>query len=143
MSYTNTPFELNGVSFSDAKVTFNGLNLPGIRGLNVTVQQDKANKFGAGVYPVARGRTVKDPTGSLDMDLETRNLLKNTFAPLTELTDVPPGVLTVIFDNGVQNIIINITAVEFLNDGLETSQGDDEVVRSYDIVCGVYTDAVV
>jgi hypothetical protein len=137
MSYVNTPFVLNGVSYSDGRFAINGIDLPGIRGLNLTVEMEKTNKFGAGVYPVARGRGVKDLTGSIDLDIETRNILMSAFAIPTELTDMPPFNLTAIFDNGVELIKVVATAVEFKSDGIETSQGDDEIVRSYDIVGGI------
>ena len=136
MAYRNTPFSLLGYSFSDGNFTFNGTDLPGIRGVNITVQQDKENKFGAGVHPVARGRGVKDTTGSIDMDIETRNIIINNSPPATTMVDVAPGVFSVTFDNGQEYINISFPFIEFTNDGVETSQGDMEIVRSYDVVCG-------
>ena len=138
MSYRNTPFNLIGYSFSDGKFTFNGVELPGIRAIDIKVEQEKNNKFGAGVYAVGRGRGVKDVTGSMDLDIETRNILQKAFAPVGDMTDVPPGVLVVTFDDDNGNIIrVNVTALEFKNDGVSTAQGDDEIVMTYDIVAGI------
>ena len=138
MSNRNTAFSLVGYSFSDGKFTFNGVEMPGIRGLDIKVEQEKNNKFGAGVYPVARGRGVKDVTGTIDLDIETAKIIKDAFAPAGDMTDVPPGIFIATFDDENGNILTaKITALEFKNDGVQASQGDDELVMTHDVVGGL------
>ena len=69
------------------------------------IEQEKNNKFGAGIYPVARGRGVQDCTGSIDLDLETRNIIINAFYPTGNInfytlsTPSTPGTLLDQFDD--------------------------------------------
>jgi len=136
MSYKNTAFQLNGYSFSDAKFTLNGIDLAGIRGIDINTEQEKVNQFGAGVNPVGRGRGVRDTTGSIDLDIETAKIVKNAFG-VTSMLDIPPSNLIVTFDDGNGNILVAVISfLEFNNDGIASSQGDTEVVRSYDVVAG-------
>lgn len=138
MANRNTPFQLNGYSFIDGKFFFGGIELPGVRALSIKTTQEKNNKYGAGVNPIARGRGVKETEGSIDLDLETRNIIMSKLGvAAVDMTDIPPLPLVVIFDNGEEVVTATVPFTEFKNDGVETSQGDDELVMTYDLAVGI------
>lgn len=139
MSNNNTPFQLNGFSYADAKATFNGIELPGCTAFEFLRNQSKANNYGFGKNPVSRSRNNVEYSGSLEMDYDTQKLLENLSATGL-LSDVPAGVLIFSLekaDGGKE--VITLPFFEFMGDGISGSQGDENLTQSIDVIFGGYS----
>lgn len=138
MGQNNTPFVLNGYSYADGKLTFDGIDLPGVTSFEFTSPQGKFNNYGLGGNPISRSRGNKEFSGSMEMDYDTQNLL----APLSAtglMKDIPAGVMILSLekaDGGKE--IVTMGFFEFSGDGISGSQGDENLTQSIDIIFGSY-----
>ena len=126
---------INGKAYDYTQIvaTIGGSPLAGITGINYTETQEKVNNFGAGNRPVSRGRGPIDASGSLDIDMNEIEAIRDA-APNRSLLQIPPFDVTVTYLNEQKVITHVLKNVEFLSDGVETSQGDTNISRSFDIV---------
>lgn len=138
MGNENTPFSLNGFSYADAKIEFNGLELPGITSFNFKKTKGKRNNYGLGSNPVSRSKLHNEYEGSLDMDYDTQKILA-VLSPTGLLTEVPAGImiLTLAKEDGGKEIV-TVTTCEFENDGITGAQGDENLTESITIMFGTY-----
>ena len=138
MGQNNTAFNLNGYSYADAKVTFNGIELPGITSFEFSSPQPKSNNYGLGKNPVSRSRGRVEYSGSLEMDYDTQNLLEG-LSPTGLLKDIPAGVVVMSLekaDGGKETVTMPF--FEFASDGLSGSEGDENLTGSIDVIFGGY-----
>ena len=139
MSNNNTPFVINGYNYADAKITFNGIDLPGITSFDLSPTQTKTNNYGLGGNPVSRSRGNKEYTGNLEMDYDTMNLLA-VLSPTGLLIDIPVGILILsLVRPGGGKEIATANFTEFMGDGLGGTQGDENLTKSIDIIFGSYS----
>ena len=139
MGQNNTAFVLDGYSYADAKIEFNGVDLPGVTSFDFTANQGKFNNKGMGANPVSRSKGDKEFSGSIDMDYDTQNLLSGLSATGL-LIDIPAGVMILSLeraDGGKE--IITMGFFEFMGDGLGGSTGDENLTKSIDIIFGSYS----
>lgn len=138
MGQNNTPFTLNGYSYADAKVTFDGIDLPGVTSFEFKYTQEKVNNYGMGKNPKSRSRKEIAYEGSMDMDYDTQTLL-GALSSTGLLTDIPSGVMILSLvraDGGKE--IVTMGFFEFQSGGIGGSTGDDELTISTDIIFGSY-----
>lgn len=126
---------INGEAYDFTKIVVNILGLPisGISAVNYTQEQTKENVFGAGVLPVARGRGEKNAGGSIDLQMNEVERLRGA-APDGGLTSIPPFDITVTYLVTGKVKVHTLKNCEFTNDGVEASQGDTSISRSFDLV---------
>lgn len=139
MGQNNTAFVINGYSYADARMEFNGIDLPGVVAFDLTANQNKANNYGLGANPMSRSKGNKEYSGSMDMDYDTQNLLSGLSAT-GNLVDIPAGVMILSLertDGGKE--IVTLPFFEFQGDGLGGSQGDENLTKSIDVIYGGYT----
>ena len=131
----NTPIQIQGYTFADGRCTFDGLELPGVTAINFPVSQAKTNNPGLGKFPVSRSRGGVDYSGgSMDLDIDTMNILR-ALSPDNLLPSIPMGILIFTLENydGTKEIW-TFNFFEFISDGLEGSQGDENLTKSIDII---------
>lgn len=126
---------VNGRSYSYVDITFSILNvpLPGISAINYVEEQEKTNEFGTSSRPVARGRGAIDANGSIEMSMDEVEALRDV-APDGSLLLLPAFEAVVVYGNPgkIQRHVLE--AVEFLNDGVETTSGDTSIKRSFALI---------
>lgn len=132
----NTPL-INGEAYDFASVVCNILGVPvmSISAINYATKQEKVNNYGAGKYPVSRGRGVKEYEASLDIAMEDIEKLREV-APNGDLTDIPPFDITVSFLKEGANTTHVLKACEFTEDGVDASQGDTEIKKGFPLMPG-------
>ena len=128
---------INGNAYDYVSVIVNILGVPvkGITEINYTQEQEKTNNFGTGKKAHSRGRGGIDCTGSIGIAMNEVEALREV-APSGSLLEIPPFDITIAFDVDGKFKKHTLTDVEFTNDGVETSQGDTDIVRTFDLVIG-------
>ena len=130
----NTPL-INGRAYDFAQAVANVLGVPlmGISSINYTEEQEKSNNFGAGKYAVSRGHGAVDASASFEIHMNDIEAMRAA-APLGRLLDIPPFDITVTYLNENKVVVHTLKNCEFTNDGVEGSQGDTQLQRSFDLV---------
>ena len=126
---------INGQAYDYAqiRITLAGVPLFGVNSLSYSEEQDKTNNFGAGDRPVSRGKAAINANGSIDLSMnEVENLRAQ--APNGSLVQLPSFEIVVAFLNEQQFVSHILKNVEFLNDGVDTSQGDNDITRGFDLI---------
>jgi len=129
------PALINGKAYDFTQIIFSILGVPvaGISAINYTEEQEKVNNFGAGTRPVSRGNGPIDASGSIELSMNEVEALRDA-APQGSLLKIPPFQITVTYLNLQKVVTHKLKNVEFTNDGVETSQGDTDVKRTFDLV---------
>ena len=125
---------INGRAYDYTQITAVVLGVPlaGISAINYVTTQDKTNNFGTGNQPVSRGRGAKDTVGSLELSMNETEAIRNAIAN-GDLLDIPPFDIVMVFGN-IQNPVTHVLKnVEFSNDGVDTTQGDTDIRRTFDM----------
>ncbi len=136
MGQNNTSFVINGYSYADAKFTFNGIVVPGIKSFSFKAKKTKTNNYGMGENPESRSRGKKEYEGSLGMTHDASKIL-SPLSPTGLLTEIPAGVAIlslVRYDGGKETITMNF--FEWQSDGLEGSEGDEDLQTDNDVIFG-------
>lgn len=124
---------INGRAYDYTQITVVILSVPvaGISAINYVTEQEKTNNFGTGNQPVSRGRGAKDTTGSLEMSQNDVEAIRDA-APNGSLLDIPPFDIVMVFGNIQKPVTHVVKNVEFSNEGVETTQGDTDIRRTFD-----------
>lgn len=126
---------INGKAFSAADISLlvAGINLASISALTITESQEKTNNKGFSDEPTSRGRAGKEYECSMDIAYKDVIKLRN-LSPTGSLLDLPMFEILGILDNGIDISRIRVKNCEFTNDGLEVSEGDTEIKRTFDLI---------
>jgi hypothetical protein len=126
---------VNGRAYDyvDVQLSILGAEINGVTEINYTQEQEKANNFGTGVFPTSRGRAQRDCSGSLGLSMNEVEALRE-IAPLGNLLDIPSFDIIIVFGNVQAPQTHVVKAVEFTDDGVETSQGDTQIARVFSFV---------
>lgn len=135
MTPNNTPL-INGRAYDFAQIVCNVLDVPlmGITSVSYSETQEKTNNYGAGKWAVSRGHGVVEAEVSLDIHMNDIEALRDA-APNGRLLDIPAFDITVTFLNENKVVTHTLKNCEFTSDGVEGSQGDTQLTRSFDLVC--------
>lgn len=126
---------INGRAFDYSQIIINILGVPIVSVSSITYleEQEKVNNMGTGNRPVSRGHATIDASGSLEISMNDIEALRDV-APNGSLLFIPAFDIVVVFGN-VQNPQTHVLKnCEFLNDGVETTVGDTDVKRTFDLV---------
>ena len=128
---------INGTAYDFTQIIFSILDTPiaGVKAINYTVEQTKENNFGTGNQPVSRGRGAKNPTGSVEISMNDVEALRDV-AQDGDLTNIPPFDIVITYGNPQNVVTHRLIATEFTNDGVEATQGDTDISRTFDLVIG-------
>lgn len=128
---------INGQAYSYVDITFLllGVPLPSVSAINYDQTQEKPNHYGTGNKPVSRGRGAIESNGSIDLSMNDVEALRNA-APKGSLLAIPAFDVVIVFGNpqSVQTHVLK--AVEFTSDGMNATQGDTDIKRTYDLTIG-------
>lgn len=126
---------INGRAYDYTQITAVVLGVPlaGITSINYTEEQEKTNNFGTGNRPVSRGKGAIDASGSLDIPMNEVEALRDA-APNGSLLQIPSFDIVIVFGNPQKPVTHVLKNVEFLNDGVESTQDDKDITRTFDIV---------
>lgn len=125
---------INGRAYDYTQITAVVLGVPlaGISAINYVTEQEKKNNFGTGNQPVSRGRGPKDPTASMEISMNDVEAIRDV-APNGDLLDIPPFDIVIVFGNIQKPVTHVLKNAEFSNDGVETTQGDTDIKRTFDL----------
>lgn len=110
-----------------------GVPLPSISAINYTEEQEKENNFGLGDRPVSRGKGAINASGSLDISMNDIEALRDV-APQGSLLQIPAFDIVVVYGNPQKPVTHVLKNCEFIDDGVETSQNDKDVKRTFGLV---------
>lgn len=126
---------VNGRAYDFTQITAVVLGVPlaGVSAINYTEEQEKVNNMGQGNRPVSRGKGPIDSFGSLEISMNDVEAIRDA-APSGSLLQVPMFDIVVVFGNPQKPVTHVLKNCEFLNDGVESTQGDTDIRRTFDIV---------
>ena len=129
---------INGINYSWANITLVLFGVPvvGITKINYSEKQDKANQYGAGPRPVSRSHGNITTEGSIEIYLdEWKRIIQASpnYRPL----EIPPFDIIVTYDAvnvGQVPSVDVLRGVEFLNDPVSASQGDQRLLVTINLI---------
>ncbi len=126
---------INGNAYDYVNIIINILGVPvkGVYEINYTEVQEKTNNYGTGERPHSRGRAAIEPDGSLGIDMEDVEALRDV-APDGSLLQLPAFDIVVVFTPFGKVTTHVLLDVEFVDDGVETTQGDSKIGRTFGLV---------
>lgn len=126
---------VNGQAFDYTQIIVSILGVPivSVSSISYTEEQEKVNNMGTGNRPVSRGRGAIDASGSVEISMNDIEAIRDV-APSGSLLLIPAFDIVVVFGNP-QNVQTHVLKnCEFTNDGVETTQGDTDIKRTFDLV---------
>ena len=126
---------INGEAYSYVQITaiVLGVPLPSISAINYIEDQTKENNMGLGNRPVSRGRGPINASGSIDISMNDIEAIRDV-APNGSLVQIPPFDIILVFGNPQKPVTHVLKNVEFMDDGVETTQGDTDVKRTFNLI---------
>lgn len=123
-----TPVLINGIAYGFANITMVIASVPviGITKISYNKKQTKENLFGAGPNPIARGYGNVEPEASVEMYMEEWERIIAS-SPDRDPLKIPPFDIPIIFGNGINVTKHILKAAEFLENPIDSSQGDTSV----------------
>lgn len=130
---------INGVNYSwaNVKLILFGVPVVGITKISYKTKQKKENQYGAGYEPVSRGYGNKEYEGSIEIYTdELKNII--AAAPNRDLMSIPPFNIDVVFEDANSGFLTQdkLQMCEFMEEGLDASQGDTKLLVSLPLVIG-------
>ena len=112
-----------------------GRDLEGIVELAYDDKEKKENIYGAGKYPIGRGRGNYEPKASISILKEEIDAMKLSLPPGKSIRDIAPFDMVVQYET--ENGIIlkdRIRNCEFMGDGVEVKQNDMTITTKYELL---------
>lgn len=129
---------INGVNYSwgNLSVVLYGNVVIGITKISYKTKQEKTNNYGWGSKPVSRGYGRYEFEGSIELYVdELKKLI--AAAPNGDIRQIAASDVQVVFAGSrVLPTKDVLQAVEFLEDGLDASEGDTKLMVSLPIIIG-------
>jgi len=131
----NTVPLINGRSYDYVHITMTILGVPieGVKSINYTEEQEKTNNHGTGEAPVSRGRGPVTCKGSLELPMEEVERIRAA-SPTGSLLKIDMFDIVVVHGVVGKIAVHTLKNVEFLDDGVETSSGDTQICRTFNIL---------
>lgn len=129
---------INGVNYSwgNLSVVLYGNIVIGITKISYKTKQEKTNNYGWGSKPVSRGYGRYEFEGSIELYVdELKKLI--AAAPNGDIRQIAASDVQVVFAGSrVLPTKDVLQAVEFLEDGLDASEGDTKLMVTLPIIIG-------
>lgn len=130
--------------WNSVTVNLLGRDVEGINSMSYSDSETKENAYGAGKYPIGRGRGNYEAEASIGLYKEEVDALRLSLPAGKRLQDIAPFDIVVEYmrENGsiTKDIIHN---VEFTDDGVEVSQSDGTISREYALIISHITYGVI
>jgi len=129
---------INGNAYyhSGLTVSILGVPIPSVSSLNYSVAQTKENNYGTGSEPISRGRGSKTYTGSIELSMNDVEAIRGAVGT-RDLVDIPPFDIVIVWVSvGNTTRVHTLENCEFMNDGVETSTDDTDVLFTFDLIIG-------
>lgn len=123
MAQNNPLVNGNAYSFSQVIVNMLGVSVPGVTAIDYKEVQAKENINATGTRPVARGRGVIEPDGSITLLMTDIEGIRDA-APDGSLLKIPPFDIVVTYENAGKVVNHVLKNCEFLEDGIGGATGD-------------------
>lgn len=114
-------------------MTILGVPIEGVKSINYTEEQEKTNNYGTGTAPVSRGRAEKTCSGSLELPMEEVEKIRAA-STSGSLLDIDMFDIVVVHGVPGKVAVHTLKNVEFMDDGVETSSGDTQITRTFNII---------
>lgn len=124
-----SPVLINGVSygFANIQMIIGGVPVIGITKISYKEKQKKENLYGAGYEPVSRGYGNIEYDASMEIYMEEWQRIIAA-SPNRKPMQVPPMDVPIVFGgNGVTPTKHVLKSLEFLENPVESSQGDTKI----------------
>ncbi len=112
-----------------------GRDVEGITELAYDDKEKKENVYGAGKFPIGRGRGNYEPKASITLMKEEVDALKLSLPPGKSIRDIAPFDMIVQYET--ENGVIlkdRIRNAEFMGDGVEVKQNDMTITTKYELL---------
>lgn len=110
-----------------------GRDVVGLRKIAYSDEQQTQNEYGAGKFPVGESQGNYSATASIDLLDEEVRLLQGSLPPGQRLQDISGFDIVVNYEQNLSRQTDIIHNCRFLNNGIEISQGDGTIVRSFNL----------
>lgn len=130
------PVLINGISYGFANIApiIGGVPVIGITKITYNRKQVKENNYGAGYEPVSRGYANVEYEASMDIYMEEWQRIIAA-SPDRDPLRLPAFDMPIVFGgNGVAPTKHILKAVEFLENPVDTSQGDTKIVVTIPLI---------
>lgn len=126
---------VNGRAYDFTQIIVKILGAPMVSAsaINYAEEQSKENNFGAGNRPVSRGHGAINANGSVTLSMNDIEALRDV-APDGSLLKIEPFDIVVSFLNRQKVVTHILKNCEFTNDGVEGSQDDKDLKKSFNLV---------
>jgi len=126
---------VNGTAYTFAQIvaTIGGVPIASISAINYVETQEKVNNYGQGNRPVSRGSGVIEVTSSVEMSMNDVEAIRAS-ALNGSLLNIPAFDIVVFFGNPQSPVTHVIKNCEFTSDGVEGTQGDTDLKRTFDLM---------
>jgi len=125
----------NGASFVSFTFSILGVPTNGVQRISYKAMQAKQNNYGVGRKPYNRTKGKVEFEGSITLFLDVVKALEKA-APNGNLFDLPPFEITARVVFGTQSKTTILRYVEFLESGIDTSEGDMNVLVELPLIIG-------
>lgn len=112
-----------------------GRDVEGITELAYDDKEKKENVYGAGKFPIGRGRGNYEPKASITLMKEEVDALKLSLPPGKSIRDIAPFDMIVQYETETGVILKDrIRNAEFMGDGVEVKQNDMTITTKYELL---------
>jgi hypothetical protein len=128
---------INGTAYSWASIRIEvlGSAVRGFTAISYGESDKKENNYGAGRFPVSRGYGNVEPNASVSMYKDTVEAIQK-IAPNGRIQDIPPFDITVAYKTRAGKFMKEVIRnFEFLENKVETNQGDNKIVVTLPGIC--------
>lgn len=119
--------------FTQILVKILGAPIASVSAISYTEEQTKENNFGAGSRPVSRGQGAINASGSITLSMNDVEAIRDV-ALNGSLLKIEPFDIQVSYLNAQKVVTHILKNCEFMDDGVETSQDDKDIKRSFNLV---------
>tara|TARA_R110000796_G_scaffold74629_8_gene167826 strand:- start:5849 stop:6262 length:414 start_codon:yes stop_codon:yes gene_type:complete len=126
---------INGRAYDFTQILVKILGAPAASAsaISYTEEQAKENNYGAGTRPVSRGHGAVTVSASITLSMNDVEAIRD-IAPDGSLLKIPSFDVEVSFLNEQRVVTHVLKNCEFTNDGVESSQDDKDVKRSFNLI---------
>jgi len=126
---------INGRAYDFTQILVKILGAPvaSVSAISYTEEQAKENNFGAGSRPVSRGQGAINASASVTMSMNDVEAIRDV-ALNGSLLAIEPFDIEVSYLNSQKVVTHILKNCEFTDDGVEASQDDKDISRSFNLV---------
>lgn len=136
MAQNYTPL-INGErhSWADVKINILGRTVIGITAVSYDDKQEKVNNYGAGIYPVSRGKGKYEANAKVTLHAYEVTAIQRAAGPGKRLQDIPPFDIVVAYLNENDQLVTDVIRnCEFTTNKRDLKQGDTVIEIELELI---------